>query len=416
MKNLAAIFSAVIIFVAANVEAAVHSNNLNQNEYSIWSKPIQSYLYVADNYLIRVENIGRKVIVEQYNGDFRLIASREFEGEAGFNFGGFFAGRDANFIIVGKNNDAESERAEVIRVQKFNKDWNFIKDAKIYGANTRSPFAAASLRCAESDGNLYIRTGHQMFRSPAGLNHQSNMSIVVDEATMNVVHMDYLVTYKAIGYVSHSFNQFILIDAAKNVVMLDHGDAYPRAVVLNRFKNSTESVEIAKWAGAAGVNATGAAVGGLAETANHYVTACTYDGVGGTANDYYGVVRRRDLYLTFTAKNNFSNRGTKIVKVPLADGNTGAGTPFLIPVNKNLGYVIWNETRFNGQYYVPTGRICGARYDDGGNVAFIGAGNGQLSDCQPVIYKNKVTWYVTNNSAPIFYTFDGNRLEAHRVR
>lgn len=416
IKNLAKILAAVIVLLGTICEAAVSSKNLNENEYTRWAKPIKSYLYVAGDYLIRVENIGSRVIVEQYTDDFRFVRSLDFEGTAADIFGGFFSGRDANYVIVGKANDAESDRAEVIRVMKFNKDWNLLKEAKVHGANTKMPFAFASLRCAENGGNLYIRTGHQMFRTPDGLNHQSNMYIVVDEAKMEVTHMDYLVRYDFIGYVGHSFNQFILIDAAKNVVMLDQGDAFPRAIVLNRYKNSTQTVELVKIPGQVGDNATGAALGGLAETANNYVVACSYDNAGGDPNDYFGVVKRRDLYLAFTSKRNFSTGGTKFVKVPLPAANTGAGTPFLVPVNQNLGYVIWNETKFDGKYFVPTGRICGARYDDSGNVVFVGVGEGQLSDCQPIIYKNRAVWYVTNNSAPVFYTFDGNRLEAHKAR
>lgn len=384
------------------------SKNLNEHEYNRWTKPVNSYLYVDGANLVRVENIGGKILVEKYSPNFELISSQNLN----LNFevwGGFFAGQNFNFIITGKNNLNESDSVEVINVAKFDKNFNFINAAKIFGANTIKPFECSAVRCAESNGALYIHTGHQMYKSKDGLNHQSGMSIVINEGDMKIKRLDHLVTYDSMAYVSHSFNQFILIDGNKNIVMFDHGDAYPRAGVLTKFKTDSKKIELVNFAGQIGDNATGAAIGGLAETFNNYVTAYTYDGSGGDSNDFWGVVKRRQLFVNFTSKNNFSKGGTKTVTYTHPDKNFSYGTPVIVSKNLNGGYILCNLTKFDGQYFKPTGQIIFAQYNDGGAGSF-NLAEGQLSDCQPILYNGKIVWYVTNNSAPIFYTLDENGL------
>lgn len=394
--------------IASGGKNLVASKNLDAHEYTRWAKPINSYLYVDGENLIRVENINGRLVVEKYSPEFELIDSRSVD----FDFeiwGGFYAGRDANFIITGKSNDAESESAEVIRIAKFDKNWNYLSDAKIFGANTKNPFVGASVRCAESGGKLYIRTGHEMFRSRDGLNHQANMTITLDEAAMKIENLACNVSNIGTGYVSHSFNQFIIVDANKNVVAFDHGDAFPRGAILIRYGSQIENIALLKFAGAAGDNATGAALGGVAETDSGYVAVYAYDGVGGSPDDFWNVINRRSLYAAFVSKNNFSVGGTQTVKIPLSDENFSAGVPILVPVSKNLGYIFCNEMKFNGKHFETGGKIFIARYDSGG-VEVVGNFEGGLSDCQPVIYNGRIVWYVTENSAPEFYIFDGKNL------
>ena len=82
---------------------------------------------------------------------------------------------------------------------------------------------------------LYITTSHQMFKSKDGLNHQSNLLIGIRESDMAITDSRYEVLYAATGYVSHSFNQFILVDDSGRLVTMDHGDAYPRSAVLFQY-------------------------------------------------------------------------------------------------------------------------------------------------------------------------------------
>ena len=60
------------------------------------------------------------------------------------------------------------------------------------------------------------------------------MFFVVDEIKMSVEHASYRVS-DDYGYVGHSFNQYIQSDG-EYIYRLDHGDAYPRKMVLTKTK------------------------------------------------------------------------------------------------------------------------------------------------------------------------------------
>ncbi len=74
-----------------------------------------------------------------------------------------------------------------------------------------------------------------MYTSSDGLNHQSNLTMSVRQSDMKVMDSFYKVMNSSYGYVSHSFNQFLIVDEAGRIVTLDHGDAYPRSVVFMRY-------------------------------------------------------------------------------------------------------------------------------------------------------------------------------------
>ncbi len=94
---------------------------------------------------------------------------------------------------------------------------------------------------------------------------------------------------------SHSFNQFILIDRDGYPVTLDHGDANPtRGVAFRKYyaNASTGTFTGQQWGTVVqpdeshrlrrqpGNNATGASIGGLAETGESYIFAFNYNGTG----------------------------------------------------------------------------------------------------------------------------------------
>ena len=157
------------------------------------------------------------------------------------------------------------------------------------------------MRCTELNGDLYVRTCHEMYTSKDGKNHQSNMTVVVRESDMSLKEAHYaVISGRPDNYTSHSFNQFILTDNSGKVVMVDHGDAYSRAIVIAQYGGGSSN--ILDIPGATGANATGASVGGLAETSSGYVTAYTYDGVGTGTNS-----SPRNIYLAYTSKDGLKN-------------------------------------------------------------------------------------------------------------
>lgn len=361
-------------------------SNFNWN----WAETVKSYLYENPlGGLTRVEYNNQQIIAEDYDNTYRLYASRSIPMELPL-WGGFFTGKTYNFVIFGQENSAQNDGAEVVRVVKYSKDWQRLGQASLYGANTTAPFEGGSLRCAEYGDYLYIRTCHEMYASARdGRNHQANMTLAVRQSDMALTDSYHIVMNSSVGYVSHSFNQFVLVDQNQNIVTLDHGDAYPHSLVLMRyntakaggdkFSGSVSNSTLVIFLGEIGDNYTGAAVGGFAETANGYVTAYNYDDGGYST---------REIYLGFTNKNGLNSTTTKITEA------TGASAPVLVSTGLDGGYLMWTDV--SGAFHYT-------RYADGGVIGAIGTANAALSDCQPICHNGEVVWYVTNNSVPTFY-------------
>ena len=375
----------------------LYSSNAGAQNYlgygAQWAQPVKSYLYEnAVGGVSRVEYYGNAVIVEDYDSSYRFLSRKEIHSELPI-WGGFFAGATSNFLIFGKENPSQSNSAEVVRIVKYSKDWQRQGSYSLNGANTTVPFDAGSVRCTELNGDLYVRTCHEMYTSSDGKNHQSNMTIVVHESDMSLKEAHYAVVGgRPDNYTSHSFNQFILTDSNGKVVMVDHGDAYARAISIAQYGGGNSI--ILNIPGMTGANATGTSVGGLAETSSGYVTAYTYDGVGtGTGNS------NRNVYLAYTSKDGLKNS----TPVQVTPGKGTYSNPVLAPTSLNGGYLLWNDA---------SGALCYTTYSVDGSVGSTQTASGLLSDCQPISHDGKMVWYTTNSSAPVFYTLDESGVRA----
>ena len=415
-KRISAMFFALALCLgmvpaaaAAQVQPAV-SKNLDKHSYSTYhANTIDSYLYENSTggltrveYIYSYETYTGKVVVEDYDSSFQCQSSRTLPMELPI-WGGFFAGRDYNFLIYGQENPAESDGMEVVRVVKYDKSWNRLGQASLYGANTTIPFRSSSLRCAEGNGWLYIRTSHQMYKSDDGKNHQASLMMALRQSDMGMIDSS-VMSVADVGYVSHSFNQFVLTDKQGRIVYLDHGDAYPRALLfqreewkadVERFGWWPEEATLVTFPGAIGANNTGCSVGGFAETANGYVAAYSYDGKGANYN--------RELYVDFIS-DNLSVSSTKITS------GVYSFTPVLASTGMDGGYVLWQDPVMSS---APLSKeLCYVRYDANGKVGAKQTATAALSDCAPINWNGKLVWYVTNNSAPIFYTLDASGVTA----
>lgn len=411
-KLLAAFFAVLLLGSSFSVCAAPQSGLTPAVSYNSrdtfwfdmnWASTVKSYLYEnpaggvtrverIDGQFVNGEYISGRIVAEDYDDSFTLRASRTIPMELPL-WGGFFAGAQYNFVVFGQENPGQNDGVEVIRVVKYSKDWIRLGQASLHGANTTVPFDAGSLRCAEYGDYLYIRTCHEMYTSPRdGRNHQANLTLAVRQSDMSVTDSYYIVMNSSVGYVSHSFNQFVLVDQNRNIVTLDHGDAYPRSIEVMRYRDakaggdqfsgSVDSSSLVEFPGAIGDNYTGASVGGFAETANGYVTAFNYDAAGS------GI---RDIYIGFTNKNGLGSKVTPVT------AETGMKTPVLVPTGLDGGYLMWTDV--NGNFYYT-------RYADGGVTGAVGIAAAALSDCQPICHNGEVIWYVTKDGAPVFYKLD----------
>lgn len=412
-RVLAVALTACILLGAAapaRADGSVATSNVNDQTYSNWdAAPVGSFL--CENSLggvTRVEHMGSVALVEEYDGEYTLQKSLRLSMELPV-WGGFFAGKDYNFFVFGQSNPVESDSVEVLRVVKYSKDWERLGSASLRGANTSVPFYCGSLRMTEDSGMLYIRTSHQMYTSTSQ-GGQANMTVAVRERDMTVTDSAHLVADVGCGYVSHSFNQFILTDSRGRIVALDQGDNFPaRRAVISVFAAGAGSETVTSGSvtsltllafpsGGSDYRVTGCSLGGFGETENKYMAAYSYDGAGVSAS-----AAGRSVYLASVDKETFEVTATCL-------STPGVSTPQLV-TGEDGGYILWNDTDSAGS---PTACLRWASFDENGAASAVRSADGALSDCAPILMGGKAVWYVTDGGEPVFYELSDSGLR--RVR
>ncbi|MBO5371837.1 MAG: leucine-rich repeat protein [Lachnospiraceae bacterium] len=380
-------------------KGAIASSNKNKQNYEVKSNIIDSYLNVLeDGSLEIVEYCDGWIWVENYmpEGSFTDIQVLPCELSL---FGGYYYGEDANYLLFGEYNVAEDDAAEVYRIVKYDKDWNRIDSASIYGGNTTEPFDAGTVRMVESGDYLYIHTCHEMYRSEDGLIHQKNLSIVVDTNTMEIAS-EYTAFPSDYGFVGHSFNQFIITDGA-DIITADHGDANPRAVVLHKYIDTVGSksmyncidVNVLHIQGLEGDNETGVSVGGLEASAEGYLVA----GNSIVHNVGNHLLSQRNIFVTFTDKENFTEEGTTLRWITSCENGESVSTPHLTKISDTRYLLMWTVNNVLQYMFLDgKGNPVGEIFTDD---------TAALSDCKPIHTDGFVRWYVASGK-PTFYYMD----------
>lgn len=403
--------------VTENVSRQIYSD-LIAGEGKYYSGKVTSYLYREGDFWWRVECSG-VISIEKYTKDFAFVEGRTLETDLMKIWGGFFCGSKYNFILTGDYNYEENSKKPVITIDKYSKDWQKLQTLELNNGNTVEPFRSTAVRFAEYGKYLYIHTANRMYKAADGYNHQTNTLLQINEEKMKLMDsIDKAVSHSS-GTVSHSFNQFILIDSKKNIITLDHGDASPRSIVL--FKNGKkagkkkftskkgtmlEIYKIPEYKGDEdfGYNMTGVSLGGLEETGSGYVTVYASDEKGGNA----GEDSVKNIFLTYTPKSGFSENATKTKKLTSYGKNSTerVGTPQIVSEGPDGGYILWDIIKDGA----VSGQIAYAHYDAAGNVSEAKTAEAFLSDCKPVWDNGEVVWYVTRNSVPEFYHLSENGM------
>ena len=227
---------------------------------------------IEEGGFFRIEALKGKVYIETYSADYKLLSTKKIKYELP-KFGGYFKGKDARYIVFGQNNHESDNTKEVVRVVKYDDDWNKLGQCSITSKNVYEPFAKGPLRMTENDGILYIHTSRYIYwdaaAEPEEIHHEVNLTYAVDEDSMECVMNE------APGdWVSHSFAQFILSDG-ESVYRLDLGDGNPRAVNLAKsvvykepddvwtWYGKTETRSLLDIIGSYGDNVTGVSLGGF---------------------------------------------------------------------------------------------------------------------------------------------------------
>lgn len=413
------LFGTIFTLPAGAEAAPAQTSNIGDNNYVYdrWTATVNSYLVVnGDGTLTRVEGTGREVTVETYGSDLQFVSKTALAMELPL-FGGFYSGATHNFLVFGQENPNEDDGREVIRIVCYTKSWQRVGSASLYGANTTVPFDAGRVSFAEYGGYLYIRTAHEMYMSSDGRNHQANLMLNLRLHDMQITESNYQVFNISNGYVSHSFNQFIAVDGT-DIVAVDHGDANPRSVVMIRYNapagqdsylegkivdmgdyytySYAENLDVLPITGGHGDNDTGVSLGGFECSAAYYLIAGNT--VDQSAGDLYG---QRNIFIAATEKENFTANGTSIHYLTNHTGGVEVSNPHFVQVDSNRYAVIWTESDSAGD------RLCYTFVDGSGQPCTqTYTAKGVLSDCKPVVFDEKLVWYVTSASDPAFFTID----------
>ena len=388
--------------------------NVSDNNYFwYWSATINSYLMQnSDNTLSRIEYIDSEegVLIETYTADgSKLKSSQKVKAELPI-FGGFYSGKDYNYLAFGQENPNESDDREVVRIVKYSKDWKKISSTSIKGANTYIPFDAGTLRMTETDGKLYVYTCHEMYSEGDGVHHQANMIFVINESDMTVVDSHYDVMNISVGYVSHSFNQFIKTDG-KSIFRVDHGDAYPRAIsiIKSDVDGAITDVDYSlplEISGNIGYNFTGTTVGGFELSANECIIVGSSVDHESENVDLYGT---KNIFVSITDKD-FSKDKLIWLTAYKESSNIQVGNPQLVKINDGQFFVMWEET--NEETNSLTTKML--TIDTNGNkTSRVISKSMSLSDCQPILCSDGlIRWYATNDSSPTIYAVNPYNLDS----
>ena len=385
-----------------------------------WAQTCTSYLW-TEGETVRVFNVSEgeetpRLTVDTYSaGDYELLDSREIPMELDL-FGGFYPGENFCYIAFGSNNTEEDDGKEVIRIVKYDRDFQRLGAASVTGGESAvlRPFDTGTLRMCENGGELVVHTSRALYAVGGWDAEAAQLTLVLDTESMAVEND--LGPLQG-GYVSRSLNQFVRYSGGEHV-LVDQGDADPRSIILYQYDGKQyTSVELMQLPGDAGASCTGVTVGGFEVSGDSYLTAInTVDHQLVEAYTDYTLEglspEERDIVLLVCAR----DAGAQAEQVRLTDyvGQAKLGsTPYLVKLEEDRFLVLWEEFT----YYETEAGYYGVR-DDGVRWVEVG-GSGQVFtgiqtlerarlsyDCQPVVAGGQVVWYVNSMAGRIFYFLD----------
>ena len=381
-------------------------DNISKNAYSTYAIRLTSYLNEPGDGQLMLCYFGywsNALTAEYYAFNGKKVGSDvTVTGELD-EIIGFFAGEDALYIVCAQDNDQENDELEVLRIVRYDSEWNRLGACSISGINTTGSATAGSLRMTEEAGTLYVYTCHTMYKSGDGKNHQANMIFAINEADMVLTDSYTGIMNISYGYVSHSFNQFIEVHDGY-LYRADHGDAYPRGLSVVRSPLDSRVTEVDKYAvvttfaGNLGANYTGASLGGFALSSTHAIIAYN-EAV--SADDY-----TRNIKTGVWDPERMTTAVYEVTSYTEEDDIT-CFTPQLVKLNENQFLLMWEEASANGtetaMVYIdnsgkPVGRIFRAAY--------------HLSDCQPILLSDgTLAWYVSDGTTCTLYDIDPYRID-----
>ena len=374
------------------------SNNIHDNSYMTTSKVSNSYMCVnPDGTLSRIENFGDIILYERYTSKFKLVSQSMLLFEL-TKFGGFYSGANYNYLVFGQDNPEHNNAKEIVRVVKYDKNWNRVGVISVTNCNTSVPFYLSNTSFAEYGAYLYIRCGHQTYDGKQG-----SMTIEVRTDTNTVEAVSCYPTTSAFGAVENSGASYI--DAYNGVVTVaEKSLTAPAALLMTRYIGGPGANTFK--AGAYSYSALGASdklTSSIPEfTLGGYATNGTYGFAVGNSQPMDGTSASKDIVVVRTNKSTFNKQASSVYYLTgFAHGDAmTVDTPYLVKVNDNVFAIIW-EQKYG---YSDTLKTYYTFIDGSGNrISDNMSIDGCLSDCQPVVYGGNIVWYTTNGANCTLY-------------
>ncbi|MFT4262252.1 MAG: hypothetical protein QM572_02625 [Nocardioides sp.] len=197
-------------------------------------------------------------------------------------WGGLYAAPTGDFYVAaGRVNTGESDSFRAVAVMRFDAAWNLVGTAYVTGGATQGfkgiyePFEAGRAAMTLVGDRLVLHMGRTMYAID-GVHHQAGLTVEIATSTMTATPFQQLGGY---AYSSHSFNQFVTAYGG-SLVVVDHGDAYPRSVQMGTMagypaRREVATTDLLSITGQAGNNYTGVAVGGVVPTESGILVAAS---------------------------------------------------------------------------------------------------------------------------------------------
>jgi hypothetical protein len=297
------------------------------------SSSTREYITEVNGSIMRVygDESAHKVMIEYCNDKMQVTSRKSVNMELPV-WGGFYAGDDAYYIVVGQQDLNDQKGVEVFKAIKYDKNWNRLASGSLMSneleddefSYTRNPFDLNDLDLTEVNGHLILATAHQGFVDPAvGQGHTGLYLASFNESDMKAT---------LIGYnLWHSFTQFVRYDGTY-LYLLEQSEG-SRMTCLSRFNQKylermdrpygenenryfyddgeePDVISLVKYGGerdSAWSIPTHATVDGMELSTNNILT------VGSTIdqNRYKEKNVPYNVYITSTPKNNYSKESTQ---------------------------------------------------------------------------------------------------------
>ena len=138
---------AVIIgtMISANLSAKAESGSElmpgTKNDLS-FTNPVNSYLSVCEGGYMRVYvdktvyTEYKTVYIEYYDEKLNILSKKSIEPELPI-WGGFYAAKEAYYLVEGQDNPDCKDGTEVVRIIKYDKNWKRVGSGSIYSEEGR---------------------------------------------------------------------------------------------------------------------------------------------------------------------------------------------------------------------------------------------------------------------------------------